>query len=284
MVFSKQTSGLLSRNKYASLNSMSKELNALFSLKGKTALVTGASGGLGRALAAALAKAGATVGLHGLTEEKLEEVSSFIRDDLGGNVITLKADLGCVDHCRQLISDAHRAMGRLDVLVNCAGINRRKLLEHVTPEDFDTITAVNLRSVFFLCQAAHGIMREQRGGKIINIGSMSSMLGFANLSVYGVTKSAVAQLTKTMAVEWARDNIQVNCLAPGYLRTALTEAYFWSDPQRSKWLLDRIPAKRAGMPDDLIGVTLLLASSASSYITGQTIAVDGGFTAGGSWE
>ena len=113
---------------------------------------------------------------------------------------------------------------------------------------------------------------------------MTSTLGLANLSVYGMTKSALAQVTKTMAVEWAKDNIQVNCVAPGFIRTPLTEEYFWKDPHRSRWLHDRIPAKRPGEPEDLVGAVIWLSSAASAYATGQVIAIDGGFTAGGSWE
>ncbi|MCI0421903.1 MAG: glucose 1-dehydrogenase [Acidobacteria bacterium] len=258
-------------------------LQRLFSLEGKTALVTGASGGLGRVMAVALATAGARVGIHGVKAEKLEETRQAV-EQAGGFGVILAASLHEAAHCRKLAEDAQVALGRVDILVNCAGANRRKLIEAVTPEDFDTIIAVNLRSAFFLSQALHPMMRNQGGGKIINIGSMTSTLGFANLSVYGMTKSALAQLTKTMAVEWARDNIQVNCVAPGFMHTPLTEEYYWKDAHRSRWMLDRIPARRAGIPEDLAGIVIWLASPASSYVTGQVIAVDGGFTAGGSWE
>jgi NAD(P)-dependent dehydrogenase (short-subunit alcohol dehydrogenase family) len=258
-------------------------LKRLFSLDGEAALVTGASGGLERALAAGLAEAGATVGLNGVSITKLEETLAAI-EQAGGCGVLLPAPLNDVNQCRNLVSRAQAALGRLDILVNCAGINPRKRIEAVTPDDFDTIMAVNLRSAFFLSQAAYPIMREQGGGKILNIGSMSSLAGFATVSVYGMTKSALAQVTKTMAVEWAKDNIQVNCIAPGYMRTPLTEEHFWKNPYRRQWLLDRIPARRAGEPQDLIAAAVWLCSHGSSYVTGQTIAIDGGFTAGGSWE
>ncbi len=257
-------------------------IHRLFSLEGKTALVTGASGGIGRALAIALAEAGATVGLHGVRVAQLEKV----RDDIegsGGRALVLPAELSDLGACRDLISRAYAALGRLDVLINCAGMNRRKPIDAVTEDDFDTIVAVNLRSLFFLSQAAHPIMQAQGGGKIVNVGSITSFLGLGSLSVYGVTKAAVAQLTRTMAVEWARDNIQVNCLVPGFILTPLTETPLWGDPWKRQWLLDRIPARRPGKPEDLVGAVLLLASDASSYLTGQTITVDGGFLAGGSW-
>jgi gluconate 5-dehydrogenase len=258
-------------------------LQRLFSLEGKSALVTGASGGLGRALAVGLAEAGAAIGIHGVTPSRLEETERLVKE-AGGRGLILPAPLKDVLDCRRLITDAQAALGRLDILVNCAGTNRRKLIEAVTPEDFDTILAVNLRSAFFLSQAVHPLMRAQGGGKIINVGSMTSILGLANLSVYGMTKAALAQVTKTMAMEWAPDNIQVNCIAPGFMRTPLTEQYYWRDPQRRQWLLDRIAAKRPGEPNDLVGAVLWLSSGASTYVTGQVIAIDGGFTAGGSWE
>lgn len=257
-------------------------LQQLFSLEGKAALVTGASGGLGRAMAVALAAAGARVGVNGVSAARIQDTLRAVEESGAG--VALPGALDDVEACKKLALEAQKALGRLDVLVNCAGINRRKPIESVTPEDFDTILGLNLRSAFFLSQAAHRVMREQQGGKIIHIGSMTSTLGLANLSVYGMTKSALAQVTKTMAVEWAKDNIQVNCVAPGFMRTALTEQYYWKDPHRSRWLLDRIPAKRAGEPEDLTGIVIWLASPASSYVTGQVIAVDGGFTAGGSWE
>ncbi len=258
-------------------------LERLFSLKDKAALITGASGGIGQTLAVALAEAGAVVGVHGTDKRRLKQTGRCVAE-AGGRATLLPADLRTVDACRRLIADAHAALGRLDILINCAGTNRRQCIDAVTEDDFDTLVAVNLKSVYFLSQAAHPIMQAQGGGKIIHVGSMTSHVGLGNLSVYGITKSALAHLTKTMAVEWAQDNIQVNCLAPGFIRTPLTEGPLWGDPHRRQWLTERIPARRPGEPHELIGVALLLASEASSYLTGQTLNVDGGFLAGGSWE
>jgi NAD(P)-dependent dehydrogenase (short-subunit alcohol dehydrogenase family) len=140
----------------------------------------------------------------------------------------------------------------------------------------------NLRSVFFLTQAVAPVMARAGGGKVIHIGSLTSSVGLADVSVYGMSKSALAQLTKTMAVEWAAQNIQVNCLCPGFIATELTEP-LWSDPARRRWMLDRIPARRPGQPGDLVGLAILLASAASDYLTGQAIYVDGGFLAGSQW-
>jgi gluconate 5-dehydrogenase len=261
---------------------MAHLFDRLFSLKGKTALVTGAAGGIGSVLAVALAEAGATVGLHDLTTTQLEEPRRLI-EEAGGRAVTLAADLGDVDACRKLMGEAHQALGRLDVLINCAAMNRRKPIEEVTQDDFDTIIAVDLRGAYILSQAACPIMRAHGGGKIINIGSLTSLIGLGNVSLYGMAKAAVAQLTKTMAVEWAKDNIQVNCIAPGFMMTPLSQP-LWADDYKAQWMRSRIPLRRPGQPEELVGVVLLLASEASSYLTGQTIVVDGGALAGGSWE
>ena len=262
---------------------MSNTLEHFFSLAGKTALVTGASGGIGRALAAGLAGAGATVALHGRSEEQLAQARRDI-ESAGGRAMAITADLNDPAACDRLIADAQRALGRLDVLVNCAGMNRRKPIEQVPADDFDTIVNVNLRSVYFLSQAAHPIMRRQGGGKVVHVASLTSSIALAGTSVYGVTKAALAQLAKTQAVEWAKDNIQVNCLAPGFIRTPLTEASVWGDERRRRWLMGRIPAKRAGEPEDMVAAVLFMAGPGSSYLTGQMITVDGGVLAGGSWD
>jgi 2-deoxy-D-gluconate 3-dehydrogenase len=257
-------------------------LARLFSLQDKVALITGAGGGIGRVLAAALVEAGATVAIHDRSTALLEETVHSI-DALGGQAIPLVADLEQVDACRQLITDAHAALGRLDILVNCAAINRRKPITAVSQDDFDTIVAVNLRSIYFLSQAAHLLMQAQGGGKMIHVGSINSFYSLDTVSVYGLTKGALSQLTKVMAVEWAKDNIQVNCLAPGFMDTPLSRPV-WADEAKANWLRSRIPARRPGQPEELLGVFLLLTAPASSYLTGQTIVVDGGFLAGGSWE
>src|SRR4030095_11912554 len=204
--------------------SIDSYLQRLFSLKDKTALVTGASGGLGRGMDVAVAGAGARIGIHGTKADKLEETRQAI-EEVGGDGVVISALLGDASQCQKLAVDAQSALGRIDILLNCAGTSRRKLIDTVTQEEFDWIIRVYLRSAFFLRQAILPIVCHQGGGKIINIGSMTSTLGFANLSVYGMTKSALAQATKTMAIEWAADNIQVNCVAPGFMHTPLTEEY-----------------------------------------------------------
>lgn len=258
-------------------------LRATFGLEGSTALVTGASSGLGRSFAATLARAGAVVAIHGRERSRLRETRVAIEAE-GGRCVELTADLREPDACRRLVAEAHAELGRLDVLVNNAGMNRRRPIAEATVDDFDDIVATNLRSAFILGQAAHPIMRDQGGGAIVNVGSITDRYGLGSVAVYGMTKAALAQLTRTMAVEWARDGIRVNGLSPGFIVTPLTESSVWAVPHRRDWLLERIPAGRPGRPDDLAATLLLLASPASRYLTGEVIHVDGGFLAGGGWD
>jgi NAD(P)-dependent dehydrogenase (short-subunit alcohol dehydrogenase family) len=263
------------------MNESESILSRLFSLQGKTALITGASGGIGRELAVGLAEAGAVVAVHGRDEKKIGETCSKVRTR-GGKALPFTAELTDVEACRKLIVDVHKALGSIDILVNCAATNRRKPISEVSVEDFDTIVSVNLRGIFFLSQAVHPFMKQRGGGKIIHIGSMNIFYGLDTVSVYGMTKGGVAQLTKVMAVEWAADNIQVNCVTPGFFYTPLSMP-LWDDEEKARWFKNRIPARRPGYPKELVGAAILLASNASSYVTGQNIVVDGGFLAGGSW-
>lgn len=252
-----------------------------FSLAGRVALVTGASGGIGATLAHGLAEAGATLALNGRDRARLERVAREI-GDAGGIAMPFPADLGDTNAPAALAGAVTGHFGAIDILVNCAGANRRMPIAEVTPAVYQSIMDANLRSAFFLSQAVAPQMRAHGGGKIVHIGSLTSAIGLADVSVYGMTKSALAQLTKTMAIEWAAHNIQVNCLCPGFIATELT-APLWNDPLRSTWMLDRIPLRRAGQPEDLVGLAILLASPSASYITGQAIYVDGGFLAGSQW-
>lgn len=258
-------------------------LSRLFSLCGKRVLVTGAGGGIGRALAIAFAEAGAIVGVHNRSPEALTETMVEIAN-VGGKCVELNGDLHDIKACQQLATQAKAVLNGVDVLVNCAGMNRRKPISEVTPDDFDTIMNVNLRSAFFLSQAIQPMMAEQGGGKIIHIGSITSSMALGGISVYAMSKISLAQLSKTMALEWAQYNIQVNCLAPGFIDTPLTRTGLWNDAKKKAWILDRTPAKRPGTPADLIGAALFLASPGSDFVTGQVLTVDGGFLAGGWWD
>lgn len=263
---------------------MTQRIQQLFSLNGKRALITGSSSGIGQALAVALAEAGAAVAVHGTNETKLAETKRQI-DEVGGLSVTLPATLdGSPETCRRLIADAVHRLGGLDILIHCAGSNRRKRIEEVTPDDWETITRVHLDCTFWLAQAALPHLRAAGGGKIVTIGSMTTFRGFGMVGPYAATKAAVGRLTQTMAVEWARDNIQANCLAPGFIETPLTRQELFGDPERRRWILRGTPARRPGYPADLIGATIFLCSAASDFVTGQTLAVDGGFLTGGSWE
>ncbi len=258
-------------------------LQEMFGLGGKVALVTGASGGMGRALAVGLAEAGAGVVVHGRRERELGETEEAVRG-VGGRVWKVVGDVGTVGESRRVVGEAAGLAGGLDILVNCAGMNRRKWIAEVPGEDFDAIVGANLKGPYFLSQAAHREMKKRGGGKIVNIGSVTSLWGLGMVSVYGATKGAIAQLTKAQAVEWAGDNVQVNCLCPGFILTPLTEKAVWGDEGRARWLRERIPAGRAGRAEEMVGMCVLMASSAGDYMTGQVVAMDGGFLAGGTWE
>lgn len=256
-------------------------LEDLFSLRGRVALVTGASGGIGSEIAYALAMAGANVALSGRSQQRLNEIAARIAD-AGGKATAFEGEIEDLEKAGGLVSDVARALGTIDILVNCAGINKREPIAEVVPETFDRLMAVNLKAPYFLSQAVLPGMIERGGGKIVNIGSLTTGWGVGNLSIYGLTKSAVGQMTRVMAVEWAKYNIQVNCLCPGWIKTALT-APVWSDPVKSKWILDRTPAARPGLPTDLSGMVLYMSSPAASFMTGQVLYIDGGFTVGGQW-
>ena len=266
----------------ASMDNKSDILHRFFSLEGKTALVTGSSSGIGREIAVSFAEAGAVVAVHGRDSDRLLETCKII-DRNHGKALPFKADLMETENCRKLTEDIYKAFGRIDILVNCASINRRKPISDISPEDFDEIVSVNLKSLYFLSQAVHPIMKSHGGGKIIHIGSLNTFYGLDTVSVYGMTKGGIGQLTKVMAVEWAADNIQVNCIVPGFFSTPLIRPLL-ADEKKEKWLRNRIPARRIGNTDELVGVAILLSSDASSYITGQNFVVDGGFLAGGSWN
>lgn len=161
-------------------------------------------------------------------------------------------------------------------------MNRRKPIVEVTEEDFDAVMAVNLKSIYFLTQAAYPHLRAN-GGKVIHVGSINVFYGLDGVSIYGASKGGLHQLTKVMAVEWAPDNIQVNCVVPGFIYTPLTKP-LWDDAQKAHWFRSRLPMRRPGQPEELVGMTLFLAFPASDYLTGQSFIVDGGFTACGSWQ
>lgn len=248
----------------------------MFDLSGKVALVTGSSTGLGEGMANGLAQAGADiVGVYNRHQpENKKEIESIGRRFLG-----IEADLSKTDGVAGIVAKAVEAFGRLDILVNNAGIIRRCPSLDFTETDWDDVININLKSLFFLSQAAARQMIEQGdGGKIINIASMLSFQGGILVPSYTASKSGVMGLTRLLACEWAKEGINVNAIAPGYMATRNTQA-LRDDPVRSKQILERIPAGRWGCPDDLKGAVVFLASRASGYMHGYTIAVDGGWLA-----
>jgi len=249
----------------------------LFNVTGKVAVVTGAGHGLGKGYALALAGAGATVVCIGRNADKLNETVEQIRKD-GGVASVVIADMANLTDIEAAMQSVIAEFGHLDILVNNAGTEIPKGIMDVTPEDYDTIMAVNLRGLYFASQAALKYMIPARRGKIINAGSLASHIGLAEATVYSASKGGVLQFTKALAVEMAAHNIQVNAIGPGYFRTQMTEPFF-QDEAHTQWIVNRIPAGRIGTTDDLAGAVIFLASQASDYITGQIIYVDGGWLA-----
>ncbi|MEZ3445209.1 MAG: 2-dehydro-3-deoxy-D-gluconate 5-dehydrogenase KduD [Lachnospiraceae bacterium] len=254
---------------------MPQNLN-MFSLEGKTALVTGANTGLGQGICAAYAGAGANV--IGVARRSCQETADKITA-IGGNFTELIADLSDINVIPHIVEEAGKAYGRVDILVNNAGIIKRCDAVDVTMEDWDAVINLNEKMVFFLSQAfAKGWAADNKGGKIINIASMLSYQGGIRVPSYTASKSAVMGLTRALANEWARYNINVNAIAPGYMATNNTQN-LRSDEQRSDEILSRIPAGRWGTPEDITGAAIFLASDAAAYVHGFTLAVDGGWLA-----
>lgn len=249
-------------------------------LDGRVALVTGGSRGLGLGMALALAHAGADVALAARSPDQLAQAAQLLRDQTGREAITLPTDVSRVQEVRAMVADTVAHFGRLDVLVNGAGVNIRKPADAFNEDDWDRLMAVNLKSAFFASQEAARAMRPLGKGKIINLGSLSFEIAVPNVALYVASKGGMRQLTKALAIEWAKDRINVNAIAPGRFWTTLTDAVF-SNNELYESAVSVIPQGRPGIPADLAGATVLLASDAGDYITGQTIVVDGGWLAGG---
>ncbi len=247
-------------------------------LNGKVAVVTGASRGLGRAMALGLAEAGADVAVVSRTKEALDVLAEEIRA-LGQRGLAVRADVTDRDEGTDMVRRTMEAFGRIDILVNNAGTIFRAAAEEYPEEAWDRVMAVNLKGVFLCCQAVGKVMIAQRRGKIINIGSLLSEIGVPLIPAYSASKGGVRQLTKALAVEWAQYNIHVNAIGPGYFRTELTDA-LQKDEERAAWILSRTPLGRWGVPEDLKGPVVFLASDASDFIAGQMLYVDGGWLAG----
>ena len=257
--------------------------SALFDLSGRVAVVTGAGGGLGAWLAGGLAAAGAEVVLTDHPHQPLEHAVGAIEAG-GGRASALACDLLEEDAPERLADAVIARHGRIDVLVNNAGVNRREEVFEVSRSSWDLIAALNLRVPFESARAAAAAMASVgAGGSIVHVGSLNNAIGLQGVSVYGAHKAGLCQLAKSMAIEWARHGIRVNALCPGFMLTPLSKP-LWDDPARGGWILERSLLRRPGYPEELVGMLLLLASGAGSFITGQTLYVDGGWLAGTPWD
>ena len=251
----------------------------LFSVRGKHVLLTGGTRGLGYGLAEGFARAGARLVITG-TSERVFDAAEALAGETGGDVRGTVARLDEAEHVDAFYRQALEQMdGRLDVLVNSAGIQHRCPAERFPMEEWNKILQVNLTAVFRLCQLAAGTMLEQaRGGKIINIASMLAFFGGYTVPAYAASKGGIAQITKAFANEWGDRGVRVNAIAPGYIRTDMTKA-LQDDPASYQGILDRIPEGRWGTPDDLVGPVLLLVSDAADYVNGIVMPIDGGYLA-----
>ena len=251
-----------------------------FDLKGKAALVTGGNGGIGLGMATGLAQAGASVAVAGRDEKKNSDAVRQLKA-LGVNAFSLKIDLKDQKSSRAMVDEAAEKLGRLDILVNNAGMNIRKPPQALTLEDWHEVMDTNLTSAFVASQAAYPHLKHAGAGKIINTGSMMSIFAAAYLAPYAASKAGIVQLTKALACAWAKDNIQVNAVLPGWIDTALTQKARVELSGLNERVLSRTPAGRWGEPADMAGIAVFLASPASDFITGAAIPVDGGSSSQG---
>jgi 2-deoxy-D-gluconate 3-dehydrogenase len=249
----------------------------LFDLSGKVAVVTGGNGGIGLGIARGLANAGAAIAIVGRDRAKSDAAADELRET-GANAEAFIADLLEPDAAHSVVRAVGERFGGVDVLVANAGTNTRRRPEDYTMELWDSIVALNLGSVFACCQAVYPMMKRRGGGKIITIGSMTSIFGFSVGAPYSASKGAVVQLTKSLACAWAGDAIQVNCILPGFIDTALTQKARRDVGDLEQRVIDRTPAGRWGTPDDVAGAAVFLASAASDFVTGAALPVDGGYS------
>ncbi len=250
----------------------------LFTLKGKVGIVTGGNGGIGKGIACGFAAAGSDLVIAARNEAKTAGAAREIQEKFGVRVLGVQVDVREEAQIRGAVQQVLNTFGRIDILVNNAGINVRKMPQDYKAAEWDDILDVNLRSAFLFSQAVYPSLKAGGGGKIINIGSMTSIFGVGQASAYGASKGGIVQLTRSLAVAWAPDKIQVNALLPGWINTDLTRNSRKAWPDLNERVLSRTPAGRWGEPTDFWGVAVFLASAASDFITGVALPVDGGFS------
>jgi len=250
----------------------------LFDLTGKVAIVTGGNGGIGLGMALGLAQAGAQIAVVGRNAEKSAGAAKGLADEAKVETLVVTADLAQADQVERVAAEVLDRFGRIDILFNNAGINIRKPPHELSLEDWHTVLDVNLTSAFLLSKAVYPAMKRAGGGKIINIGSMTSIFGSSFAPAYATSKGGIVQLTKSMALAWAPDHIQVNAILPGWFDTELTEKARQEIPGLHERVLARIAHGRWAKPADMAGTAVWLASPASDYVTGIVVPVDGGYT------
>ncbi len=249
----------------------------LFDLSGRVAAITGGNGGIGLGMAKGLAEAGASIAIAARDAAKAGKAIAEL-ERLGARAAFVPFDAGKQDACRAMIETVGREFGRLDILVNNAGISIRKRPEEYTEEEWQSVLDINLNSAFWCAQAAYPGMRERGGGKIINIGSMMSIFAAPYSAPYAASKGGLLQATRALAVAWAKDNIQVNAVLPGWIDTELTRTARRQVPELNERVLARTPAGRWGAPEDFAGIAVFLGGPASDFVTGAGIVVDGGYS------
>ncbi len=252
----------------------------LFDLSGRVAIVTGGNGGIGLGMAKGMAAAGAAVVVAGRDATKNDAAVKEIQA-VGAKASAIAVDVLKEESCRALIADTVKQHGRLDILVNNAGINIRKQPQEYTLAEWHQVMDSNLTSAFLCSHAAYPEMKKVGAGKMINIGSMMSIFGASFTTAYAASKGGIVQMTKAMATAWAKDNVQVNAILPGWIDTALTQRARRDVPALHDSVLKRTPAGRWGTPDDFAGIAVFLAAQASDYVTGAAITVDGGYSVQG---
>ncbi|HZE96682.1 MAG TPA: glucose 1-dehydrogenase [Planctomycetota bacterium] len=250
----------------------------LFSVREQVVLVSGASRGIGRGIAEGFAQRGATVIITGREKDSLEETAK----EIGGRTTPMVCDVSDAKAIDRLVDGAVKQFGRIDTLLNVAGVNRRMKAEHLTEADYDFIVDINLKGPFLLSLAVGRRQLERKKGNQINIVSLNNDRPLRGVMPYAVSKAGLGQMTRALAMEWGPGGIRVNAIAPGFILTDLTNK-LWSQPVMKDWAMTNTPLRRLGVPADMIGAAIFLASDASAFMTGQTVYVDGGCSCGNAW-